>query len=444
MKHHDIPLKIFAALLVLVFTGLHFSAHSQEDGWEQMESMNTAREDAASCVIDNKIYVFGGYTSMTSATASVEVYDVESDKWRVLKNMDQVKGSVCSEMINDKIYVMGGWARINNSWQSVNTNLEYDYETDSYSEKQSALIDIGFGASCVYNDSIFTFGGFSHREGNETKSWIYDPDVDTWDSICAMNFHHGEMTAQVINDKIYAIGGVEGLPDTNWYITGKVEMYDPVSNCWEEKAEIPIPVAGHSSFVHNEKILVFGGDTGYFEDQYSTGSTLIQEYDPVENTWKLKHGMPFKRGSIICEKVGKYVYIIGGKENGRIFTESVLSEVWRFNLDSLQDYDPDKDWLLKSITSIEENKTTCSFTLHQNYPNPFRYYTRIRYDLQQAGVVKLQVFNILGQEVTTLANKHQGPGSYEVTWNAKYFEPGIYYIKLKVGDFGETRRAVVY
>ncbi|UCH15099.1 MAG: hypothetical protein JSV22_03820, partial [Bacteroidales bacterium] len=362
MKHNYSILRLFTALLVLAFTFLNFIAISQEHCWEQMESMNTAHDGAASCVIDNKIYVFGGYTGINSATASVEIYDTETNEWYVAKNMDQAKGSIVCGMINKKIYLMGGWAWINNQWQPVNTNLEYDYETDQYLPKQSTPIDIGFGASCVYNDSIiYAFGGLSISLGNTTKSWKYDSNTDTWDSIHSMKYQHGVMTASVIKDKIYIIGGVEDIP-SNWEITGKVEMYDPGTDNWEEKAELPHPVANHIVVVHNEKILVFGGDTGYYEAEYSTGSILIQEYDPVTNTWEQKHGMPFKRSRMTGQKVGKYVYIIGGKENGRKFDEPSLSEVWRFNLDSLK---------APVATNVIENKISNNFTLHQNYPNPF-------------------------------------------------------------------------
>ncbi len=437
MKHNYIILKLFTALLVLVIGGLHFIANSQEHGWEQMRSMNTARAKPASCVIDNKIYVFGGYsgTGGLSVTASVEIYYIENNEWTPLKNMDQALVTTCAGMIDNKIYLMGGWARINNIWQSVNTNLEYDYETDSYLEKENIPINnMSIGTLCVYNDSIYTFGGMNF-EVTEKRSWKYNPSMDKWDSISVMLFQHGEATANIINNKIYVIGGTEGSVIDDWKITGKVEMYNPDSDSWEEKAELPIPVRGHISVVHNNKILVFGGDTGYIESSYSTGSNLIQEYDPAENTWETKHGMPFKRSGMAGHKAGKYVYIIAGKENGRNFDEPVLSEVWRFNLDFLKD---------PVATDVIENKTSNNVTLHQNYPNPFREYTQIKYDSHREGFVKLQVFNFLGQEVITLVNKYQRPGNYEVTWNAKNIKPGIYYVKLKVGDFEETRKAVVY
>jgi hypothetical protein len=267
---------------------------------------------------------------------------------------------------------------------------------------------------------------------NSKKSWTYDPYTDTWNSICDMQFQHGETCPQVIDNKIYVIGGIEGT-SPNWKLTGKVEMYDPDSNSWEEKAEMPYPTRG-ISVVHDEKILVFGGDTGYWASSYSTGSNLIQEYDPAENKWEIKHGMPFKRTALPV-KVGKYVYLIGGKENSRIWTELCLSEVWRFNLDSVKP---------PVATDVIENRISNNFTLHQNYPNPFREYTQIKYDLQREGIVKLQVFNFLGQEITTLVNKYHSPGSYEVMWNAEDVKPGIYFVKLRAGDFAETRKVVVY
>lgn len=443
MKHKYIILKLFTFLLVMVIGGLHFIANSQEHGWEQMSSINTARATDAACVIDNKIYVFGGYTDQGSVTASVEIYDIENNEWTVAKNMDQAKGSVVCGMINDKIYLSGGWAIINNEWKSVNTNLEYDYETDSYIGKQSAPIDIGFGASCVYNDSIiYAFGGLSISLGNTTKSWKYDPNTDTWDSIRSMKYQHGDMTASVIKDKIYIIGGIEGIYN-EWKVpSGKVEMYKPDSDSWEEKAELTYPVIDHISVVHNNKILVFGGDTGAYASDKSTGSNLIQEYDPAEDKWGKKHGMPFRRSSMTGQKVGNYVYIITGKENGSNFNEPYLAEVWRFNLDSIKDYDPAEDPFLP--TGVEENEISNNLTLHQNYPNPFREYTQIKYDLQREGVVRLQVFNFLGQEITTLVNKYHKPGSYEVMWNAEDVKPGIYFVKLKAGDFGKTQKAVVY
>ncbi len=69
----------------------------------------------------------------------------------------------------------------------------------------------------------------------------------------------------------------------------------------------------------------------------SIGTNIIQEYDPATDSWRLMEGMPFKRASMTGEKVGNYVYLIGGYLNSRDLDEP-LSEVWRFNLRSLKPF----------------------------------------------------------------------------------------------------------
>lgn len=75
-----------------------------------------------------------------------------------------------------------------------------------------------------------------------------------------------------------------------------------------------------------------------------------------------------------------------------------------------------------------------AFVIEQNYPNPFNPSTEIKYQVSATDVVKLRVYNQLGQEVTTLVNKPHTPGTYSVMWDAKDVPSGTYYYRLEVGD----------
>ena len=93
----------------------------------------------------------------------------------------------------------------------------------------------------------------------------------------------------------------------------------------------------------------------------------------------------------------------------------------------------DDDWL-----SLPQQ-----FEFDQNYPNPFNATTHFRYALAKPINVSLQVFNSLGQLVTTLVNERQKPGHYDISWQADTFASGIYFARLQAGTFVKTQKLML-
>jgi carboxypeptidase T len=96
------------------------------------------------------------------------------------------------------------------------------------------------------------------------------------------------------------------------------------------------------------------------------------------------------------------------------------------------------------IVSVNDKiELPTEFSLSQNYPNPFNPSTIIKYSIpaiKGRNVSKLQnvtlkIYDILGREVSTIVNKGQSAGNYEVTFEAKNITSGIYFYKLQSGDF---------
>ena len=81
-----------------------------------------------------------------------------------------------------------------------------------------------------------------------------------------------------------------------------------------------------------------------------------------------------------------------------------------------------------------------NFALRQNFPNPFNPATTIRYDISESGYVKLMVYDILGRLVKTLVSRNQDKGYYKVSFNASNLASGIYFYKLDVNGFSETKK----
>jgi hypothetical protein len=90
-------------------------------------------------------------------------------------------------------------------------------------------------------------------------------------------------------------------------------------------------------------------------------------------------------------------------------------------------------------TGIEDNGGNLpkEYALAQNYPNPFNASTSIEFALPEASDVELDVYNVLGQKIATLVSDRMEAGVHSVIWDASGVSSGIYFYKLKAGDYAE-------
>ena len=112
--------------------------------------------------------------------------------------------------------------------------------------------------------------------------------------------------------------------------------------------------------------------------------------------------------------------------------------------------------LLVTPVSVEPDRSISDkFILEQNYPNPFNPKTKIKYtipsvianEVKQSQLVKLKVYDILGNEVATLVNEEQSAGTYDVEFNTssgiRDLVSGIYFYQLKAGSYIETKKMML-
>lgn len=97
-----------------------------------------------------------------------------------------------------------------------------------------------------------------------------------------------------------------------------------------------------------------------------------------------------------------------------------------------------------SVLGIDDNGNNISgeypIILYQNYPNPFRSYTNIRYHIHDSGLVSLVIFNHKGQEVIRLVNETVSSGDHIAEWDAGNLPGGTYYARLRVDGFSQVRK----
>jgi hypothetical protein len=101
----------------------------------------------------------------------------------------------------------------------------------------------------------------------------------------------------------------------------------------------------------------------------------------------------------------------------------------------------------QGVTDVEEDQGNTVipsiFALEQNYPNPFNPTTTINFDVPNASNVILKVYDVLGNEITTLVNEELSPGSYEATFDGSGLSSGVYFYRMQAGDFVEIRKLVL-
>jgi len=84
-----------------------------------------------------------------------------------------------------------------------------------------------------------------------------------------------------------------------------------------------------------------------------------------------------------------------------------------------------------------------TFSLKENYPNPFNPTTTIEYSIAIAGPTTLFVYDVLGREVIKLVDEYRPIGSHKIVWNASNVPSGIYFYRIQTASFSKTRKMVL-
>lgn len=128
--------------------------------------------------------------------------------------------------------------------------------------------------------------------------------------------------------------------------------------------------------------------------------------------------------------------------------ENVTSGFYKYRLKQI---DFDGTFTYSNEIEVIADFTPKEFMLYQNYPNPFNPSTTIKFTIPDVEthrdaslqMVTLKVYDVLGNEITTLVNEEKQPGIYEVEFDAQTLSSGIYIYKLQAGTFIQTKKMVL-
>ncbi len=163
----------------------------------------------------------------------------------------------------------------------------------------------------------------------------------------------------------------------------------------------------------------------------------------------LKNGVGMGVGAANLNPAGSYtpfdiniIYITGETPDSVLIAIFIAGNGGFPNVGSKMFVD-DLSWSNASDVANLGGEIPDKFDLLQNYPNPFNPSTKIRYSLPEVSSATIKVYDMLGNEVATLANEEQPAGNYEVDFNASELSSGIYFYKLQAGNFIEMKKMIL-
>ena len=165
--------------------------------------------------------------------------------------------------------------------------------------------------------------------------------------------------------------------------------------------------------------------------QWSTASETnnsgysIERKIKNENNWS---AVTFVNGSGTTTELTNYTYT----------DKNVPSGIYNYRLKQI---DFDGSYEYSNIIEVEVNVPK-KFTLEQNYPNPFNPSTVINFEIPVQTNVLLKVYDLLGNEITTLVNEMKPVGSYKIEFDASSLSNGVYFYRMQAGDYVQTRKMI--
>ncbi len=160
----------------------------------------------------------------------------------------------------------------------------------------------------MVDGTIYAISGYDGT--NRATVEQYDPSSDTWTTKADLPTLRSHLATQVVGGKIYAIGGWDRR-DGRDTVLSSVAVYEPATDTWTKRADMPTPRWSPASSVVNGKIYVIGGTA-----VASTGSRhnlqTVEVYDPETDTWTQEVDMPTARGGLSASLVDGRLYAIGG------------------------------------------------------------------------------------------------------------------------------------
>lgn len=300
--------------------------------------------------IGNEIYICGGEDITFSPSKTVNAYNVLTKTWSNKADLPIEYATTNSNIsIGTNGYLVGGEKGVTREF--INNVYKYDSTNNTWSEVANIPQK---GMYCSVSDSSNIYSITTYNENNliSKKCYKYTESSNTWNSIIDIPIIASSTTAQIVNNKLYVIGGIK----ENLEATGLLQCYDITTSTWSSLAPMNIPRSFLASFSKGNNIYALGGLSN---EGYSLNNNEI--YDITTNTWRTGIPMQYNRNTFCATTINERGYVLDGLNLQKSQFSPVVEE-YKFI-----DASPN----LSFVINISENET---YTIPSISGGTFNYY----------------------------------------------------------------------
>ena len=293
---------------------------SAREIWSSEAPLLGKQNEAATAVLDGKLYMIGGFENESGPTTRVQVYDGATKSWYDGVPLPEPVHHSGAVVAGGRIYLVGGFDLTFGKREPIARVLAFDPSRGTWERKASLPRPVGAMAVGVVGDLIIAAGGERRRapggpapkEGSHplyepiTDVMLYDVKADRWSDGPPLKVARDHAQWASTNGRFYVIGG----RDRPVYDIRTVEIFDPATKSWSMGAPMPSGRSGGNAEVLDGRIVVFGGEgntaspSGVFDQ--------VEAYDPKADSWERFGPMPLPRHSLSAGTLGDRIILPGG------------------------------------------------------------------------------------------------------------------------------------
>jgi hypothetical protein len=268
----------------------------------------------------------------------------------------------------------------------------------------------------------------------------YTGDIYSWKT--QITYPDGQKSALRIGQWGYmnSNGGWDVTKVGAYKITGYVHCKDILGRYTDQTCEVNFTVEDHIAPVKPQNLQVFQSSNNH--PRLTWNSNQEQDLSTYKIYKKRNDITGWQYLNSTSSPIHEYV---DATENYGTGTSSPINyRVTAYDINGNESIPSDYVTTIVLGSYIEtkpSDKTIfADYSLKQNYPNPFNPSTAIQYEVKDPGLVKLEVYNILGNKIKDLVNELQGTGVYNVVFDASNLPSGIYIYKINVNNYSAFQK----